>query len=357
VLIPLTNKLKPKAAAATPTRSAPATQSTTKATPKPASARAPVKEEIGLAPIDDLAPLPDPTPPARPALQPLPPAPQGVWQQPQAPQPVYQQPPAPQPVWQQPPVPQAPGFAPLQPLAPLTALAPLTPLTPIGNDPLGNLPLGHAAAGNFFGGAAPVPDPYGGLTPLGPPPGADPYGGLMPLGAPQANDPFGASPYGVPPPSAFGGASSGRALPPAPISSYQAPAATYSDPGTALILPAIFQLIATAPVALATMWYTLLIIYGMFTAFSLAAELGIKIRETAILYGVMRIIIGVIVSIAQLVVIFGSIKQLQRREFDQVMTANWLSVIVPILPFSFPFGIWSLILLHQDAVRRSFRRS
>ena len=51
----------------------------------------------------------------------------------------------------------------------------------------------------------------------------------------------------------------------------------------------------------------------------------------------------------------GSLRQLQRRSYVLAQVAAWLSVIPLFSLMGMPFGIWSLVMLFKNEVKRTFR--
>jgi hypothetical protein len=248
-------------------------------------------------------------------------------------------------------------LAPLQPLEPLNAplaspigLDPLTDLTPLGSAPFGG-PGDPFAAGGVVGG---MPVPYGapGLAPL-----AGPIG-VTPFGAPVGPAAFGAVPYGAP----------GYGVPPANAfqpSPYQAPA-PYGAPvmqpagsgDLALMLPAIFQLIAIAPFIVLVLISLANGTRAALTKMSIAPYAPAVETErltTAIIIDVVAILITVIILILHGMIVYGSIGMIRRRGLGNALAAAWMSVIPCISPLGLPFGIWSLVVLSNHQVKRSFR--
>lgn len=125
------------------------------------------------------------------------------------------------------------------------------------------------------------------------------------------------------------------------------------------MIPAILQLIGTVPLVLLTVWqvgFDVLRILLLFVVVQAeAGELNDRGIAAVGLFAI-RIVFGVGWIIAQAMIIMGSVKQIQQRDYDACLRAAWLSAVFCFTPCAFPFGIWSLIVLYQDSVRRSFRR-
>jgi hypothetical protein len=237
-------------------------------------------------------------------------------------------------------------LAPLQPLEPLNAplaspigLDPLTDLTPLGPAPLGG-PGDPFATGGVVGGGMPVP--YG-ATPFGAPVAPAAYGAA----------PYGAPGYGVPPANAF---QPSPYQAPAP---YGAPAMQPAGSGDlALMLPAIFQLIAIAPFIVLVLISLANGTRAALTKMSIAPYAPAAETErltTAIIIDVVAILITVIILILHGMIVYGSIGMIRRRGLGNALAAAWMSVIPCISPLGLPFGIWSLVVLSNHQVKRSFR--
>ena len=54
-------------------------------------------------------------------------------------------------------------------------------------------------------------------------------------------------------------------------------------------------------------------------------------------------------------VIFGAIKQLQRRRLLLVMASNFVALLPCVSPMGFPSAVWSLVGLYRNEVKSSFR--
>jgi hypothetical protein len=331
-----------------PTAGKPATANKSITQPSPANQPAAKPAAAGQTPAKPAAPKPVPTKPAPPVddlgLAPLN-------------EPISKAPPKKPSLSGESSVRGVQPLAPLQPLEPLTAplaspvgLDPLTDLTPLGPAPLGG-PGDPFAAGGVAGG---IPVPYGapGLTPLAGPIGVTPFGAPV---APAALGaiPYGAPGYGVPPANAFQ---------PSP---YQAPApfgAPAMQPAgsgdLALMLPAIFQLIAIAPFIVLVLISLANGTRAALTKMSIAPYAPAAETErltTAIIIDVVAILITVIILILHGMIVYGSIGMIRRRGLGNALAAAWMSVIPCISPLGLPFGIWSLVVLSNHQVKRSFR--
>jgi DNA-directed RNA polymerase subunit RPC12/RpoP len=275
-----------------------------KPTPKP---KPKVVEEIGLASVDDLSPLSEPsTPPVRkPAVSPPPP-------------PVHK--------------PKNPHIPPSESyLAPMSSLPPLEPID------------GGGASDFTSGGKV---DLFGGSDPL-----AVPNTG----GYSVAPDPFG--------PSNFA-ASSGYGIPPgdpfAPMPSTSLPAASPAMPGNPgkkpiepimIILPAICQMVVHIPLLLFTMFSFACLLATFLTLVNTdLAPIVTKSMPVFILYCFLHLAAIAFYSWG----IIGSVNMIQRRNYDNAIAAAWVSIIPCINPCATPFGIWALIILNDRGVKKSF---
>ena len=268
-------------------------------------------EDIGLAPLDDLATLPEPTPePQRFSKTSAKPAAKAR------------------------PAPTADdddgGDLRLASNLPLPPLAPLAPLD----------------------GTSSGLDAGSGLAPLG----GDLFGGTDPLASANAGLNLGGDPFASSG-SAFGSAGS-TAL--APANPYATPAAVPSgpkgpDPGY-LVLPAIFQLLGVLPFFLLCGFYLASIVFASIVVYS--APEGSRVAEAASRAGprlAFHIISTIIALGGQIWIMIGSVQMLMRRNYDNALAAAWMSVVPCFGLCAFPFGIWSLIMLNKPEYKRMFR--
>ncbi|WP_254511369.1 hypothetical protein [Anatilimnocola floriformis] len=232
--------------------------------------------------------------------------------------------------------------APLAQLAPIQALTPLTPLTPLGAAPVGG--------GNLFGDT-PVPASAAaapaGLTPL------TPLAPLAPLGgAVGGGDLFGGGGFS---PTPFGESKGGFSQPAHATSA----GANATSVTTAIHIPAIIQLVVTAPFALFYLLYFLQCAYsGLRAAMMLAttAQIFRNIVMAALTHNLIWGVITLLFLAMQGAIIFGSIQQLQRRGLQMAQIGAWIALFPCASPMGMPAAIWSLICLNRPDVRQTFRR-
>lgn len=206
--------------------------------------------------------------------------------------------------------------------------------------PLAPLGEGSAATGG---------DLFGGPLPSQAAPPATNLAPLAPLGAGSAGGDL------------FGGGS--FSANPYADSSYK-PAASAS-PSTALLnipaslnIPAIIQLVVVVPFLLAyVIYFGLCLLSLVISAFTLAA-VNPQFRSLAIngfMYNGMWTVLTLVFMVGQCVIILGSIRQLERKGLQMAQIGAWLSVVPCVSPMGMPAGIWSLVGLYRDEVKRSFR--
>lgn len=302
ILIPLKSrkvlpgKSPPQTTSAQPT-SAP-TQKSLPQKPQPKPAPPPKQpDEIGMAPLDELPPLEEP-PPKKIAAKIKTARPQSDRHA----------------AAMEAGTSMMPGGLPTSKMQPTDLDGPLPDLAPIGNDPFADLtPLSSLPS---------LTD----LTPL-------PTSSLPPAGS------FGPNPYQSP---------QGMAPAPRPKPG--------GDPAVILI-PAICQLVAVLPF----LGLNIFIIVSMVTVLMGLSEISNDPRvnpqgvQTATAWVLFYLLCAVVALICQGWIIVGSIKMMMRRDYSNAQAAAWMSVIPCFGCFGIPFGIWSLIVLNQDHVRRSFR--
>jgi phage FluMu protein Com len=318
VLIPLTNPPKPAATAVKPAtpqptlkKPAPAVVTATKpAATAPAPKPAPQKPATALQPLAPLTPLASLTPLSSGG---------DLFGGPAA---------ATKPAPQPPAAKATPRPAPPAQGATSAALAPLTPLSPLGGS-------SAASGGDLFGGAPlPASNAAQPSTPLAP---------LAPLGAaPAVGDLFG------------GGSFSAN---PYADSSYK-PVASAPPSDASLNIPAIIQLVVVVPFLLCYLiYFGLCMLSLVFSAFTLAA-VNPQFRSLAMsgfMYNLMWTVLTLVFMVGQCVIIFGSVRQLERKGLLMAQVGAWLSVVPCVSPMGMPAGIWSLVGLYRDEVKRSFR--
>jgi hypothetical protein len=122
-----------------------------------------------------------------------------------------------------------------------------------------------------------------------------------------------------------------------------------------VMLPAIFQMLSTLPTVIYILFQGCVIALGLFTFFQRELPPGATVKESAVL-----IMVGWIFGLllwfgAVLFIIKGSIDMMNRQSYASAMCAALMSLLFCTCGVGFPFGLWSLIVLCLDDVRRSFR--
>ncbi len=123
-------------------------------------------------------------------------------------------------------------------------------------------------------------------------------------------------------------------------------------------IPAIIQLVAVIPFLFFYLFYFGLCLLSLvFSSFTVAA-VNSQYRSIAMngfLYNAMWAVLTLLFIVGQVVIIFGSVRQLERKGLLMAQIGAWLSVIPCVSPMGMPAGIWSLIGLYRDETKRSFR--
>ena len=230
-----------------------------------------------------------------------------------------------------------PDLSPLDQLAPLVKDNRASPAAGLKPLPSPSLPMRQPQA------IVPSGDPLDDLTPLD---------NLKPLD--EEISPFhsGLTPLG---PDALGSAGDDlyAVMPAASPASFQQRHTGSSQ--MVVMLPAIFQMLSTLP----TVIYIL--IQGAVTLMLLIAlvqrELptGAKGNELAFLVPVGTLFALLLWFCAVLFIIKGSIDLMNRQSYISAVCASLMSLLFCTCGIGFPFGLWALIVLCFDDVRRSFR--
>ena len=244
------------------------------------------------------------------------------------------------------------GLTPLNNLTPLESLTPLGGLTPL----VGLTPLTPAPAPSMNPFAA-HPGGVPGLTPLGPAP-PNPFA-AAPYGAPP-------SPYGAGGASPLGGAASNlfddlpamaplnpyaaTTLPPAPSNDMSRPrprrGGQVSD--ATVMIPAILQALAALPMLflqLVRILFSIVILSSNNPQLQNVGALGVG--------PIGEILMGVVLLALVGTIVWGSVEMARWNNYSLAFTAAVLSTI-GCSCLGFPFGIWSLVVLSQQDVKRQF---
>lgn len=151
---------------------------------------------------------------------------------------------------------------------------------------------------------------------------------------------------------------------PGALGSMVQPGPSLGGPSPASInIPALLQIVCLAP------WMLFELYRAVLMLFSSLAVLGRSPPPGTLSGGSQGlppglIVVGIIVGLAvtlflltfQFLIILGSVRQLQRRSYFMSHVAAWLSLIPCFSPMGFPFGIWSLVMLFKNDVKRTFGR-
>lgn len=341
---------KPAAAATKPQAPAapmPAPVAAVKKEPKPQPAAAPqaarptqpvakkaVVDDIGLAPLDDLAPLPDLDP--LPELVPV-----------QVPVKAKVAPRAPAPPGNDAEIIDLSQYddEPTGALPPLVAVAIDSDPFTTGRPEIG-AELKEPVAAINVSATAPIAPAAPALTPL---PAAElsPLQPLSPLSPLQPLQP-------LQPLSGFNDAFAPQPAPSAGLPYQSAGGAALGGTSPAAVnIPAILQIVAIVPWMLLGVWGLLRSLLAMVTGRSPGGEQ--LPANMVILFAVVGLVLGLVLFAIHAVIILGSVRQLQRRNYVLSHFAAWLSLIPCFSPMGLPFGVWSLVMLFRDEVQRSFR--
>lgn len=123
----------------------------------------------------------------------------------------------------------------------------------------------------------------------------------------------------------------------------------------AVNIPAIIQLVVVTPFMVMFLLYLCLLLFTFCLSLLTVAAASFRFGIGGLLSGLASILIYVGLIAAQITVLVGSARQLERRSHLMALIAAWLAVIPCVSPMGMPAAIWSLVVLYRDDVKSSFR--